>query len=161
MKFGIHIENHLDNLSTLFFGQALDQMGQKCPYLAKNASFGPKFAVFGQKSNRPLGAKMYFFDLKIWIFGAKNQFFVQWLINKRNCWREEIALLHVNPPLSFYRAHSVEDTESETFDFILKDNFSGFIEVIISFSLNSTVCSSRSSQLCFIVPSISVVGNLL
>ena len=31
-------ENHQDNLSTLFFGQALDQMGQKCPYLAKNAS---------------------------------------------------------------------------------------------------------------------------
>ena len=33
-------ENHLDNLSALFFGQALDQMGQKCRYLAKNASFG-------------------------------------------------------------------------------------------------------------------------
>ena len=29
-------ENHLGNLSTLFFGQALDQMGQKCQYLAQN-----------------------------------------------------------------------------------------------------------------------------
>ena len=42
-------ENHLNNLSALFFGQALDEMGQKCRYLAQNASFGPKFAVFGQK----------------------------------------------------------------------------------------------------------------
>ena len=42
-------ENHLDNLSALFFGQALDQMGQKCQYLAKNASFGPNLVVFGQK----------------------------------------------------------------------------------------------------------------
>ena len=40
-------ENHLDNLAALFFGQALDQMGQKCRYLAKNASFGPNLAVFG------------------------------------------------------------------------------------------------------------------
>ena len=29
-------ENHIDNLSALFFGQALDQMGQKCQYLAQN-----------------------------------------------------------------------------------------------------------------------------
>ena len=42
-------ENHLDNLSALFFGQALDQMGQKCGYLAQNASFGPNLAVFGPK----------------------------------------------------------------------------------------------------------------
>ena len=63
---------------------------------------------------------------------------------KRNGCRVEVALLHVNPPLSFYRAHSVEDTESETFDFILKDNVSGFMEVIIRFSLNPKVCSSRS-----------------
>ena len=49
-SFGTNItENHLDNLSILFFGQALDQMGQKCRYLAKNASFGPNFAVFGPK----------------------------------------------------------------------------------------------------------------
>ena len=42
-SFGTNItENHLDNLSALFFGQALDQMGQKCRYLAKNAVFGPK-----------------------------------------------------------------------------------------------------------------------
>ena len=39
-SFGTNItENHLDNLSALFFGQALDQMGQKCRYLAENASF--------------------------------------------------------------------------------------------------------------------------
>ena len=42
-------ENHQDNLSALFFGQALDQMGQKCQYLAQNASFGPNLAVFGPK----------------------------------------------------------------------------------------------------------------
>ena len=30
-NFGTNItENHFGNLSTLFFGQALDQMGQKC-----------------------------------------------------------------------------------------------------------------------------------
>ena len=50
-SFGTNItENHLDNLSALFFGQALDQMGQKCPYLAKNPSFEQNLAVFGQKS---------------------------------------------------------------------------------------------------------------
>ena len=49
-SFGTNItENHLDNLSALFLGQALDQMGQKCRYLAKNASFGPNLAVFGPK----------------------------------------------------------------------------------------------------------------
>ena len=38
-SFGTNItENHLDNLSALFFGQALDKMGQKCRYLAQNAS---------------------------------------------------------------------------------------------------------------------------
>ena len=30
-SFGTNIaENHLDNLAALFFGQELDQMGQKC-----------------------------------------------------------------------------------------------------------------------------------
>ena len=49
-SFGTNItENHLDNLSALFFGQALDQMGQKCRYLAQNASFWPNLAVFGPK----------------------------------------------------------------------------------------------------------------
>ena len=42
-------ENHLGNLSALFFGHALDQVGQKCRYLAQNASFGPNLAVFGPK----------------------------------------------------------------------------------------------------------------
>jgi len=47
-SFGTNItENHLDNLSALFFGQALDQMGQKCQYLAQNASFGANLAFFG------------------------------------------------------------------------------------------------------------------
>ena len=47
-SFGTNItENHFGNLSALFFGQALDQMGQKCRYLAQNASFGPNLAVFG------------------------------------------------------------------------------------------------------------------
>ena len=36
-SFGTNItKNHLDNLSALFFGQFLDQMGQKCQYLAEN-----------------------------------------------------------------------------------------------------------------------------
>ena len=49
-SFGTNItENHLDNLFASFFGQALDQMGQKCRYLAQNASFGPNLAVFGPK----------------------------------------------------------------------------------------------------------------
>merc|ERR1712163_27491 len=49
-SFGTNItENHFGNLSELFFGQALDQMGQKCRYLAQNASFGPNLAVFGPK----------------------------------------------------------------------------------------------------------------
>ena len=47
-SFGTNItENHLDNLSALFFGQALDQMGQNRRYLAQNASFWPNLAVFG------------------------------------------------------------------------------------------------------------------
>ena len=50
-SFGTNIaENHLDNLSALFFGQALDRMGQKCRYLAENASFGPNLAVLGAKN---------------------------------------------------------------------------------------------------------------
>ena len=49
-SFGTNItKNHQDNLSALFFGQAVDQMGQKCRYLAENASFGPNLAVFGPK----------------------------------------------------------------------------------------------------------------
>merc|ERR1712020_298037 len=47
-SFGTNItENYLDNLSALFFGHALDQMGQKCRYLAQNASFGPNIGIFG------------------------------------------------------------------------------------------------------------------
>ena len=66
-SFGTNItENHLDNLPALFFGQALDQMGQKNQYLAenwfpdmrvpkvllpppKNWILGPKTAKFGPK----------------------------------------------------------------------------------------------------------------
>merc|ERR1712012_1485791 len=49
--FGTNItENHLDNLSALFFGQAIDQMGQKCRYLAQNASFGQIWPFLGPKS---------------------------------------------------------------------------------------------------------------
>ena len=49
-SFGTNItENHFGNLSALFFGHALDQMGQKCRYLAKNTSFRPNLAVFGPK----------------------------------------------------------------------------------------------------------------
>ena len=49
-SFGTNItENHLDNLSALFFGQALDKMSQNCWYLAQNARFWPNLAVFGPK----------------------------------------------------------------------------------------------------------------
>ena len=49
-SFGTNItENHLDNLFASFFGQALDQMGQKCRYLAQNASFWPNLAAFEPK----------------------------------------------------------------------------------------------------------------
>ena len=49
-SFGTNItENHLHNLSALFFGQALYQMGQKCQYLVRNASFRPNLAVFAPK----------------------------------------------------------------------------------------------------------------
>ena len=33
----------------MFFGRPFDQMGQKCRYLAQNASFWPNLAVFGPK----------------------------------------------------------------------------------------------------------------
>ena len=45
-SFGTNItENHLDNLSALFFGQALDQMVQKMPVL------GQIWPFLGLKSN--------------------------------------------------------------------------------------------------------------
>ena len=95
------------NLSALFFGQALYQMGQKMPIFGPKCQFWAKFGRFWARnpifwgqgvkiprigipmrhlfrvenidrwgSNWPLGAKMCFFDPKIWIFGAKSQFFV-------------------------------------------------------------------------------------
>ena len=49
-SFGTHImEKPPRQLVHIVFGQALDQMGQKCQYLAENASFGPNLAVFGPK----------------------------------------------------------------------------------------------------------------
>ena len=48
--------NTLGNMSALFFDQAMDQMGQKCRYLARNASFRPNLAVSGPK-NQFLGGK--------------------------------------------------------------------------------------------------------
>ena len=49
-SFGTNItENHFGNLFALFFGQELDQVGQKCQYLAENVSFWPNLAVFGPK----------------------------------------------------------------------------------------------------------------
>ena len=55
-SFGTNItENHLDNLSALFFGQSLDQMGQKCRYLAQNAIFGPNLAACREGLKKVLG----------------------------------------------------------------------------------------------------------
>merc|ERR1712163_82221 len=50
-SFGTNItENHLDNLSALFFGQALDQMGPKCQFWAKFGRFWAKNSIFwGQR----------------------------------------------------------------------------------------------------------------
>ena len=50
-SFGTHITEKppRGTFFALFFCQALDQMGQKCQYLAKNASFGLNLAVFGPK----------------------------------------------------------------------------------------------------------------
>ena len=57
-SFGTNItENHLDNLSALFFGQSLDQMGQKCRYLAQNASLNPIFFRRQQKFWYPHNGK--------------------------------------------------------------------------------------------------------
>ena len=51
-RFGTNItENHLDNLFALIFGQALDQVGQKCRYMAQNASLGQIWPFLGPKSN--------------------------------------------------------------------------------------------------------------
>ena len=48
-SFGTNItENHFGNLSALFFGQALDQMG-KMPIFGPKCQFGPNLAVFGPK----------------------------------------------------------------------------------------------------------------
>ena len=55
-SFGTHItEKPPRQLVRIVFGRALDQMGQKCRYLIKNASFRPKnwhfwpdMAIFGQ-----------------------------------------------------------------------------------------------------------------
>ena len=73
-SFGTNItENHLDNLSALFFGQTLDQMGQKSRYLAENASFGPNLAVFGPKIQFLRGgSKSYIRSLTRCLFRVEN-----------------------------------------------------------------------------------------
>ena len=51
-SFGTNItENHFGNLFALFFGQALDQMGQKCRYLAQNPVLGQIWPFLGPKCN--------------------------------------------------------------------------------------------------------------
>merc|ERR1712004_384896 len=46
-SFGTNItENHIHNLSALFFGQALDQVGQKCRYLAQFGHFWAQNPIF-------------------------------------------------------------------------------------------------------------------
>ena len=51
-SFGTNItENHLDNLSALFFGPALDQMSQNANILPKMPVFGQIWPFLGQKSN--------------------------------------------------------------------------------------------------------------
>ena len=51
-RFGTNItENHQDNLSALFFGQALDQMGQNADIWPKMPDFGKIWPFLGPKSN--------------------------------------------------------------------------------------------------------------
>ena len=51
-RFGTHIiENHLDNLSALFFGQALYQMGQNADIWPKKPVLGQIWPFLGLKSN--------------------------------------------------------------------------------------------------------------
>ena len=51
-SFGTHIMgNHLNNLSALFFGQALDQMGQNANIWPKKPVLGKTWPFLGQKSN--------------------------------------------------------------------------------------------------------------
>ena len=55
-SFVTHItEKPPRQLVWIVFGQALDQMGQKCPYLAKNASFLPNLALFCPFCPMPVG----------------------------------------------------------------------------------------------------------
>ena len=60
-SFGTNItENNQDNLSALFFSQALDQVGQKCQYLAQNDQkciFWTKFGHFWAKNPNFYGIK--------------------------------------------------------------------------------------------------------
>ena len=51
-SFGTNItENHLDNLSALFFGQALNQMGQNADIWPKTPVLGQIWPFLGPKSN--------------------------------------------------------------------------------------------------------------
>ena len=73
-RFGTNItENHLHNLSALFFGQVLDQMGQKCqiwPILGPKSNFlGAGSKTFGTLISRFQWDT--FFVLKTLISGAQ------------------------------------------------------------------------------------------
>ena len=60
-SFGTQImEKPPRQLVRIVFGQAIDQMSQKCRYLATNASFGPRLAVLGPKFQF-LGGREYNF----------------------------------------------------------------------------------------------------
>ena len=56
-SFGTNItENHFGNLSALFFGQALDQVGQKMPIFGPKCQFWAKFGRFWAQKSNFLGA---------------------------------------------------------------------------------------------------------
>ena len=60
-SFGTNItENHFGNLSALFFGQAWEEMGKKCQYLAQNDQkciFWTNFGRFWAKKPNFYGSK--------------------------------------------------------------------------------------------------------
>ena len=97
-SFGANItENHLDNLSALFFGQALDQMGQKCRYLAQNASLGQIWPFLGPKPISWGGGSKTFGTL---ISGN------QWgTFSCRTHWPVRLQLAARNENVQFWRKH--------------------------------------------------------
>ena len=69
------METPPQQLVRIFFWQAIDQIGQKWPYLVKNGPIWPKKAIFGQKwtylaKNASFGSYLAIFGPKIHFLGG-------------------------------------------------------------------------------------------